>query len=131
MRFVAILVSLVLVGCTVSSAKLTGSNVSSVESSNALAFQADTEFGKMLTASERANLSKAEFQALNYGKAGQQIGWKSDSGDEIGTIVAYQLFQVGSSNCRRFEHQISTLSGPEQTAGTACLNSDGAWRLIK
>ena len=120
-----------LTGCTVSAGNLIGSGPKNQEPVKALAFQSDSDFGKSLTQVERKMLSRAELRALNYGMAGEEIGWKNKSGESTGSIVASQFFRVGESNCRRFEHRISTLTGPQKVDGTACRSENGSWHLIQ
>ena len=97
----------------------------------ALAFQADGKFGAQLGSADRARLSRAELQALDYGRSGQEIGWKGSSDRVTGTIVAYQPFRVGQSSCRRFQHHLKIAEQKQTTDGTACKRNDGAWKLAR
>lgn len=133
-NYVTLIAALVLGGCS-----LTGKNklsdsqttLSGDPSSTALAFQADRKFGSGLTSKERDSLSAAEKKALEYGAAGQEIGWKGETPKVSGTIVAYQPFRVGQSSCRRFEHRIVQRNKGENATGTACRRAGGDWRLIE
>ncbi len=109
----------------------TAATVKSQPTQAALAFQANAAFGGGLSSADRAALSRAERRALDFGKAGDQVGWKSDSGKASGTIVASQPFRVGESNCRRFEHNLTGASGPSKANGTACKRADGNWQLVR
>ncbi len=127
-----VLCALLLAGCeTLRGARNPDSIGLATSKTDALAFQADQRFGSTLTGKERQRLSVAERKALDYGTNGQQVGWKGDSDKVSGVIVAFQPFQVGTANCRRFEHRLNAKKGQEKAIGTACKRADGQWRLVK
>lgn len=116
-------------GCTT-----TGKKVSATPAAVpivALAFLTNKDFGSGLTDTDRAALSSAESQALDYGRSGEEIGWKGQSAAVGGVIIAYQPFRVGKSNCRRFEHRLTALGAVEKTDGTACRRDEGDWQLVR
>ena len=96
----------------------------------ALAFVADKNFGNSLNRSDKLKLSEAEFRALNYGSTGVPLDWKGSSEDTTGSVVVFQLFKVGKSRCRRFQHRVLIATKRESVAGTACIRESGAWELI-
>lgn len=97
----------------------------------ALAFQADDDFGKGLSSAQRSALTAAESQALEFGEAGQPITWGNQSGAVFGSVVVTQPFRVGQSNCRRFTHNLTNKSKNRQIYGTACQRGGGSWRLVQ
>lgn len=128
---VALIVS-VLVGCT----QLGGNGLAPQASLattpyKALAFQADANIGKDLSVAEKDRLTKAEQTALDYGRVGQEIGWKSDEKSHAGSITAFQVFRVGASNCRRFRHKLVSDGSVVTLDGTACRRQGGQWLLVR
>ena len=97
----------------------------------ALAFQADANIGKDLSVTEKDRLTKAEQTALDYGRVGQEIGWKSDEESHAGSITAFQVFRVGASNCRRFRHKLVSEGNVVTLDGTACRRQGGQWVLVR
>lgn len=79
-----------------------------------------------LSAADRRKALEAEYRALEYSPAGKAVSW-SGSGSVSGDVTAAQPYQVGSQNCRQYNHTF-TIGGTQQTArGTACRNEDGSW----
>jgi len=124
--------SAVLVACTQGTGSLVSNTtqVAAPEPTQALAFKANKAFGKTLNADERRTLSSAEKQALNYGKAGEEINWKGESSNTSAKIIAFQLYKVGTTSCRRFELNLTTSAGLEISSGTACFRGNGVWQLV-
>lgn len=127
-------VVLALAGCTLSSTKrasLGASNLAVPVTQQALVFQIKKDFGLSLSSKEKEIITTTERRALEYGAVGRSINWVGDSPKVLGTIIAYRPFRVGQSNCRRFEHRLTTATGNETAAGTACQQGDSSWKLIK
>ena len=97
----------------------------------ALAFAADRNFGRSLSSNDRELLTEAEFRALNYGTTGVPYSWNGKSKDTSGSVLVFQLFKVGKSRCRRFQHNLNLGSRSESVGGTACIKANGAWQLIE
>ncbi|MGI9355207.1 MAG: hypothetical protein ACR2PF_08640 [Rhizobiaceae bacterium] len=87
-------------------------------------------FGDTLAVPARNSLGKAEAQALNFGRAGEQMTWSATGPDVSGTVVAFQLYRVGTSNCRRFRHEIRQNGDTQSASGTACKRNGGNWQLV-
>ena len=123
-----------LAACSQSLGKASNGNGSTLGLSpagEALAFQADDDFGKGLSSAQRTALTAAESQALEFGEAGQPITWGKQGGSVFGSVVVTQPFRVGQSNCRRFTHNLTNKSKNHQTYGTACRRGGGSWRLVQ
>jgi surface antigen len=123
-----------LAGCTQALSKRSDSADSTLgllPAGEALAFQADEDFGKDLSDKQRGALSAAESQALEFGQAGKPIKWGKQNGAVFGSVIVTQPFRVGLSNCRRFTHRLINKSRSLQTNGTACRRGDGSWRLVQ
>lgn len=108
-----------------------GSTLGLTPAGEALAFQADDDFGKGLSTAHRTALTAAESQALEFGEAGLPVTWGNQSGAVFGSVVVTQPFRVGQSNCRRFTHKLTNKSKNRQTYGTACQRGGGSWRLVQ
>lgn len=119
---------LILSGCTLTNnARLPAAQASPPA---ALAFSADSSLRNRLSGATQTLLSNAEAQALNFGQPGVGVEWKGRRADVSGTVTAYQPFRVGSSNCRRFVHQIKDGSKGYEASGTACRGRENAWKLV-
>lgn len=82
--------------------------------------------GRRLDDADRQQALRAEYNALENGRAGQPYQWQGSQGT-YGTVVPQQTYQVGSQNCRRYTHTIYIDGAPQQATGTACRNPDGTW----
>ena len=123
-----------LAACSQSMGKGTSGDASTLAltpTGEALAFQADGDFGKGLSSAQRSALTAAESQALESGEAGQPITWGNQGGAVFGSVTVTQPFRVGQSNCRRFTHNLTNKSKNRQTYGTACQRGGGSWRLVQ
>ncbi len=120
-------------GCTTTGNRTTNASLPSptAEAELALAFQADPKFGRDLNSAERTELSAAELKALEYGEDGQAIRWKGASDGVSGVVTTYRPFRVGSSTCRRFQHNVSIMAERASVNGTACRKGEGGWKLAQ
>jgi len=72
------------------------------------------------------NALQAEYSALEKGRSGFPVPWTGSSGI-AGKVIPQQPYQVGSTNCRRYEHVLQDRGTISRAIGTACRNSNGAW----
>lgn len=86
-----------------------------------------TGLGTRLARSERRLALEAEYKALEYTPAGQEVKWQGDSPDRSGEVVAAQPYRVGSQDCRQYTHTLSIDGQKQMSRGTACRNADGSW----
>jgi surface antigen len=83
--------------------------------------------GSSLDDRDRRRALEAEYKALEYTPAGQDVTWGRQGGRRYGVVVAGSPYRVGSQDCRQYEHTV-TIGGQARTArGTACRNDDGSW----
>ena len=83
-----------------------------------------------LTENERKAALKAEFEALEYSPTGHPVGWRSASTGNYGEVTAFQTYDVGTANCRKYTHRL-TINGKLETAsGAACKEQDGTWEPL-
>ncbi|MFD0915853.1 hypothetical protein ACFQ14_05485 [Pseudahrensia aquimaris] len=129
---IALCSGLALGACTFGNASTKASLApAAVAPPSALAFSTSEVLRDKLSNRAKSALSAAEAQALNYGQPGQTIDWKSTRNDASGSVVAYQPFRVGDSNCRRFVHNVNAGADKLETSGTACRHSDAVWTLVQ
>jgi len=68
----------------------------------------------------------AELKALSDNTPGKPVNWKSIKNRE-GTVVAGPAFEISSSVCKRYSHEIRIGGRTSSADGTACRNDDGVW----
>ncbi|MCP3054834.1 hypothetical protein [Aurantimonas marianensis] len=86
------------------------------------------EAATSLSDSARGKALEAEFQALQYGAAGQAVQWSVDG--YSGEVVPTQLYRVGSQDCRGYTHTFKGDAQPVKAVGTACKTSKGYWKPV-
>lgn len=83
---------------------------------------------KSLSNAARAEALDAEFQALQYGSAGQAVQWSVDG--YSGEVVPTQLYRVGSQDCRGYSHTFKGKAQSVKAVGTACKTTNGLWKPL-
>lgn len=75
-------------------------------------------------------LNTAGQDALEHARSGTIVEWRNPDDGTVGTFVPKPAFQSADGQiCREFSQTV-TIGGQQQQAwGTACRQSDGAWRL--
>jgi hypothetical protein len=94
-----------------------------------LAFTAITL--KLLDNINEAQQRKHEAAQIDAATApiGEAIAWQE--GDASGRVTATKEAQDSSGNhCREFQQEITVGGQTEQAYGTACLQPDGAWKIV-
>ena len=120
-----------LAACTMSGRKtLDEPSFANDKSDAALIFQSDENFAVFLSASDKLKVKQAEAETLNFGQPSKAISWAGTDGVS-GTIVAFQLFRVGTEQCRKFRHKIRNGDKSTTSEATACLGSSGKWQLVR
>ena len=84
------------------------------------------KFGNSMDKKSMKNALQAEYSALEKGRSGFPVPWTGSSGI-AGKVIPQQPYQVGSTNCRRYEHVLQDRGTISRAIGTACRNSNGAW----
>jgi surface antigen len=87
-----------------------------------------TDIGLSLNAEERAAAAQAEYEALEYGRAGQPTMWQA--GSTRGEISVGTTYEVNQLDCREYTHTVYIGGRPRVVSGTACRQPDGTWRII-
>jgi surface antigen len=88
------------------------------------------EVGRSLDDKDRAIALKAEYEALEYGRAGQPTVWQSRASDNHGQITVGSSYQVNRLDCREYTHNVWIGGRPRVVKGTACREPDGVWRIV-
>lgn len=117
-----------LVACSAAGAKRAG--IGGSLRPGALVFALPGDFGKSLAVPAQNSLGVAEAQALDFGKAGEAVKWDATGPDVSGTVIAFQPYRVGTSNCRRFRHELRQMGATRSASGTACKRNGGDWQLV-
>ena len=86
------------------------------------------DVGRSLDDDSRAAALKAEYEALEYGRAGQPTHWQS--GGNRGEIVVGATYEVNRLDCREYTHNVFVGGRLRVVHGTACRQPDGAWRIV-
>ena len=90
-----------------------------------------SEVGKSLDRADRLALAQAQREALEYGQSGVSTTWKNPDSGNSGEIVPQRAYrQPDGVFCREFVQVIVVGGEMEAAYGTACRQSDGAWKLI-
>lgn len=76
----------------------------------------------------RAKALEAEFQALQFAPAGQEVPWVA--GGFQGSVVPTQLYRIGSQDCRGYSHTVLVKGQPVKQIGTACRAESGLWQTV-
>jgi surface antigen len=89
-----------------------------------------SEAGKSLDRTDMMYNQRAAEQA-HWGKIGETITWTNPDTGHSGSITPLRQDHNQSGNyCREYQQTI-TVGGRTETAhGTACLQSDGSWRVV-
>ncbi|MBB6220891.1 surface antigen [Rhizobium leguminosarum] len=126
----ALLVAVVLTGCTTTKGAASRGIFSSKPSASA-AFLTALQGGLVgrsgvtLSDSDKQRALEAEYRALEGAAVGQPMLWTGK--DITGKVVAAAPYQVGSQNCRQYTHTLTVDGKDTVVRGAACRNEDGSW----
>jgi len=84
--------------------------------------------GRDLDLTARRKAQEAEYQALEFGKTGSPIAWKS--GAYHGEVVPGPPYQVNAYSCRDYTHTIYGSGQPQKARATACRPPSGRWQPV-
>jgi surface antigen len=88
------------------------------------------DLGRSLTQSERDLAVQAEFEALEYGRAGQPTRWRGSESGARGEITVGTSYEVNRLDCREYRHTATIGGRPRVAQGTACREPGGNWRIV-
>ncbi|GGD12580.1 hypothetical protein GCM10011335_14310 [Aureimonas glaciei] len=84
--------------------------------------------GAGLSGEAREKALEAEFQALQFAQAGQEVAWSA--GRYQGLVVPTQLYRIGSQDCRGYSQTVIARGKTMKQVGTACRGEDGLWKTV-
>ena len=137
----ALLGALLIAGCGTADAPSPGANSGVVDGSQVAGDPAQpqvgaiqggllgADIGQSLNEEEREAAAKAEYEALEYGRAGPATTWRASTGTH-GEITVGTTYQVNRLDCREYSHTVFIDGRPRVARGTACRQPDGTWRII-
>jgi surface antigen len=88
------------------------------------------EIGRSLEDSDRPIALQAEYEALEYARAGEPVRWRNPATDNHGEVVVGATYQVNSLDCREYTHNVFIGGRTRVARGTACRRPDGVWRIV-
>jgi surface antigen len=90
---------------------------------------AGASIGKDLDIVAARAARSAEYRALEYGRTGVPVTWKS--GSSHGEVVPGTTYHINDSACRDYVHTLTVGTGQAQSArGTACRQANGTWQPV-
>jgi len=89
-----------------------------------------SEIGRSLDQQDRLMAQRAEFDALERGRAGERTPWRNPESGRYGEVIPEMPYRRGDIDCRDYTHRIYINGRPETMRGTACRNPDGTWSSV-
>lgn len=88
------------------------------------------DIGQSLDAEDRRLAGRAEYEGLEFMRAGRPAIWRNAESGNSGTVVAGPLYQVNLLDCREYTHTVAIAGRNRVARGTACRRPDGDWRMV-
>ena len=88
------------------------------------------EIGRSLDEADRQMALQTEYQALEYGRAGQPVEWRGSASGNYGEIVVGPSYEVNRLDCREFTHNVYIGGRARVARGVACRQPDATWRIV-
>lgn len=88
------------------------------------------DIGRSISAADRALAERAEYEALEYGRAGVPTEWRNPDTRTTGKVVVGSAYQVNLLDCREYTHTVYVEGRARVARGTACREPDADWRVI-
>jgi surface antigen len=73
---------------------------------------------------------QAQYQALEYGRAGTPVTWNDPRSGNSGRIDVGQSYDVNRLDCREYTHTVYIGGRANVARGTACRQPNGVWRIV-
>jgi surface antigen len=93
-----------------------------------ISFGAD--LGRSLQESDRPIALRAEYEALEYSRAGEPTEWRNPETGNSGNVVVGASYEVNRLDCREYTHTVSIGGRTRVAKGTACRQPGGTWRML-
>jgi surface antigen len=91
---------------------------------------AAADIGHSLTETDRPIALQAEYEALEYGRAGQPVAWRNPDSGNRGVVTAGTTYEVNRLDCREYTHNVIIGGRTRVARATACRQPDGVWRVV-
>lgn len=89
------------------------------------------EIGRSLDEDDRKAALRAEFETLEYGRAGRPNTWRNPRSGNEGEVTVGPTYQVNLLDCREYTHNVRIGGRLRVARGTACRQPDGRWNIIR
>lgn len=90
-----------------------------------------SEVGQSLDRADKLHAGRANYQALEYAPAGNQVAWENPDSGHYGSVTPTRTWQAGSGEyCREFQQQAAIGGEIQALYGTACRQPDGQWQVV-
>jgi len=70
----------------------------------------------------------AEYRALEFGKTGIPVSWRS--GKSSGEVVPGAPYQVNSYSCRDYSYTLNAGGTTQSARASACRQANGSWQTV-
>lgn len=80
-----------------------------------------------LSRTDKTRALLAEYRALENSATGQSTYWENPNGKLSGIVTPSPPYQVGSRNCRQYNHKARINDENIFGSGAACRTADGRW----
>lgn len=84
--------------------------------------------GANMDAADRRAAAEAQYRALEYGRVGTPVEWRSKG--YYGDVVAGAPYRINDVSCRDYTNTIYVNGQPQVSRGTACKQVDGNWQAV-
>ena len=82
-----------------------------------------------LNPDDRGTALAAEYRALESGRAGVAVAWRSRAAR--GEILVGPIYRINDTDCRDYTHVITGADGQVETGrGLACRRPNGGWQPV-
>jgi surface antigen len=88
------------------------------------------DIGRSLGERDRELAVQAEYEALEYGRAGQSTPWRNADSGFRGEVVVGPSYEVNRLDCREYTHTAYIDGRARVSRGTACREPGGNWRTV-
>ena len=89
------------------------------------------EIGRSLDERDRQMALQAEYQALEYGRAGQPVHLAQPGDGQLRRDRRrLRPIEVNLLDCREYTHTVYIGGRPRVARGTACRQPDSVWRIV-